>query len=178
MKTILTILFFTYSFVSFGHKDRISFPKTFVFVFKNMDTVKINGADKDRVAKISADIVNKKIDLISAEIIFQSGEKVAFSITADKWTSILVVDGNKVVPIPARTLDKIPAVHFETFELLWDGNSKKAFSANYFYLRFDIEKEKDFYDHPHITLIFENLKYKRGLLTRQMDKDALLDSDF
>jgi hypothetical protein len=178
MKFILAILFFTYSLVSPGHKDRISRPKTFIFILKNMDTVKIDGADKDKISKYSAEIIDKKVDLISSEIIFQGGERAVFKRISDKWTNISLIDGKKRVTVPDMTLNKIPEIHFETVTLLWNGTYKNPFSADYFYLRFDIGKEKAFNEYPQLELFFADSKYTRGNLTRPIDENTSQDSGF
>jgi hypothetical protein len=169
-KNILTILLFFIVSFSFAHKDRISLPKTFIFVFKNKDTVKLNSADKDLIIKYSTDIANKKVDLTFAQIIFEDGEKAIFKRTADKWTSILLVDGKNQVTVTVPTLNKIPEIHFETIGLLWDWNFKKAFSASYFFLQFDIGNEKAFNEYPKLELFFSDNKYKKANLNRQIDE--------
>ena len=177
-KNILTILLLFIVSFSFAHKDRISLPKTFIFVFKNKDTVKLNSADKDLIIKYSTDIANKKVDLTFAQIIFEDGEKAIFKRTAGKWTSISLVDGKNQVTVPASTLNKIPEIRFESIGLLWDGTYKKAFSASYFYLQFDIGNEKAFNEFPQLELFFADNKYKKANLTRQIDENTSQDTYF
>ena len=175
MSTILALVAILYSF---EHKDRISLPKSFVFVFKNKVTIQLSTTDKNLIGKYSSDIVNKKVDLTFAEIIFDYGEKAIFKKTAEKWTSISLADGKEIVSVPATTLDKIPEIHFESIGLLWDGTYKKAFSASYFYLQFDIGNEKSFNKYPQLELLFADKKFKKANLTRQIDKNTSQESQF
>lgn len=177
-KNILTILLLFFVSFSFAHKDRISLPKTFIFVFKNKDAVKLNSVDKDLISKYSADIANKKVDLTYAQIIFEDGEIAIFKRTADKWTSISLTDGKEIVSVPAPTINKISEIHFESLGLLWDGTYKKPFTASYFYLKFDIGNEKAFNKYPQLELFFSGQKYTKANITRQISDDTQQDSPF
>jgi hypothetical protein len=178
MKKLLTILLFSCSLALFGHKDRVSRPTSFVFTFSNKEIIKLTNVDKDKIKKYSDDIVNNNVDLVSAEVTFEDGEKAVFKRLANKWVSILLVDGKKEVTVPDATLNKIPEIHFETIDLLWDGTYKNAFSAEYFYLRLDIGKEKSFNQYPELELFFSGKKYTKANLVRQIDENTTQDSDF
>jgi hypothetical protein len=178
IKIILTIILFSFSLVSFGHQDLISRPKTFVFIFKNKDTIKLNSSDKDKIKKYSVDIATKKIDLISAEIIFDHGERAIIKRTADKWASIKLIDDKKEVSVPVTTLNKIPEIQFETINLLWDGTYEKAFTASYFYLSFHIIDKKSNSKNPLLRLFFSDKNYTNAKVTRQIDETTCKESDF
>ncbi len=177
-KNILTIFLLFIASPSFAHKDRISSPKTFTFVFNDKDTVKLTSTDKDLISKYSADIANKKADLAFAQIIFEGGEKAIFKRTADKWTTISLVNGKNQVTVPDSTIYKIPEIHFETIGLIWDGAAKKPFSASYFYLKFAIGRKKEFNEYPQLELFFSGRKYIKANIIRQISDDAQQDSLF
>jgi hypothetical protein len=55
---------------------------------------------------------------------------------------------------------------------LWNGNDEKAFSANYFYIQFDIGTEKSFNKYPYLQLFFTNETFKRAEIWRQISENS------
>ena len=75
-------------------------------------------------------------------------------------------------------LKKIPKINFETIALLWNGNYKNSFTANYFYLQFDIGSEKTFDKLPYLKLIFADNEFSNAEIYRQTDWNTTQIEDF
>ncbi len=177
-KIILTLIFVLNFFVAFTHKDRIERPKNYQFVFQNQDTIKLSNPSDSLLKSYSDDIVNGKRQLKSAELLFSTSEKMTFTNDGKNWTEITIADGKKMISIPDTTIIKISEIHFETVALLWNGNDKQAFSASYFYIRFDIGKEKAFDKYPELILSFSGLKFFKSIIWRQISENSKQRTDF
>lgn len=173
IKFILTLIFALNFLTVFAHKDRIERPTTFLFVFQNQDTFKLNNPSDSLLKSFSEDIVNGKRKLQSAELFFETGEKMTFKNNGTSWTEIKITDGKKVIAIPETTIKKISEIHFATIALLWNGNDKQAFSASYFNVRFDIGKIKDFNKYPELNLSFTGQKFSNANIWRQINLNSM-----
>jgi hypothetical protein len=124
------------------------------------------------------DIVNEKRKLINAELLFSTGEILTFKNNGAKWTDINISYNKKVISIPESTIEKISKIHFMTIALLWDGRDKKAFNANYFYIRFNIGTEKSFNKYPYLELFFSNQIFDKTNIIRQISENSAQWADF
>lgn len=177
-KTILILIFAFNFLVAFGHKDRIERPTTYLFVFLNQDTIKLSNPSDSVLKVYSNDIVNGKRKLQSAGLLFATGETMTFKNDGKNWTEIKIADGKKVIPVPDTTIKKIMEIHFATIALLWDGKDKRALSANYFYIRFDIGTEKSFGKYPYLQLSFFEKIYMKAIVWRQVSENSKQWTDF
>jgi hypothetical protein len=178
IKTILTIIFFLSFLGAYPNKDRGSIPVTFIFIFQNNDTTKLNNPSDSLLRIYSDDIINHRKELIKTELSFKSGEILTLKTEGSRWTSIIISDGKMEISIPDTIIEKISEIHFNTVWLAWSSNSEKAFTAGYFYLRFEIGKERSFYHYPELKLYFSEQKYTKATITRQVDINKRRDSDF
>lgn len=179
LKTILTIVVFGLTISNaFAHKDRIERPTTYQFVFQNQDTIKLSNPSDSLLKSYSNDIVNGKRKLQSAQLLFATGETMTFKNNGTNWTEINIADSKKVITIPDSTIKKISEIHFATIALLWDGNDKNAFSASYFYVRFDTGTEKNFNKYPELNLSFSEQKFSKAIVWRQITDNSKQWSDF
>lgn len=161
-----------------AHKDRIEFPKSYIFIFKDNKSVNVNNS-KDTLLKVySKDILNKKQKIKMCEIYFSKGEKLILESNGKIWFQISIKIGNKNLFVPINILKKIPKINLETISLLWNGNYKNTFTANYFYLKFDIGNKKTFDKLPYLKLIFENNKFSYAEIYRQTDWNTIQIEDF
>ena len=176
--TILTLIFALNFFVAFAHKDRIERPTTYQFVFQNKDTIKLSNPSDSLLKSFSDHIVNGKRKLQSAELFFATGETMTFKNDGKKWTDIKITDGKKVISIPDTTIEKISEIHFASIALLWDGNDKQAFSASYFYIRFDIGIEKAFDKYPELNFSFSDQKFSKSIVWKQISENSKQWTDY
>ena len=177
-KTILTLIFAFNFLAAFVHKDRIERPTTYQFVFQNQDTIKLNRPSDSLLKAYSDDIVNGKRKLLSAELLFATGETLTFKTEGKKWTEIKIADGKNAISISSKTIEEVSEIHFATIALLWDGNDKRAFSANYFYIQFDVGTEKSFTKYPYLQLSFSDKKYAKTIIWRQISENSKQWTDF
>ncbi len=156
----------------YAHKDRIERPIQFKFIFDNQDTLLLNDSDKVSLDSISMDFVNGVKNLDVAIITFETGEQITFKYNDSIIDVIKIVDNKKVLTVPKGTVDKLQKIHFKSIALLWDGRDKKAFSANYFMIQFDIDTTKDFGKYPYVQLNFSDLKFNNAVIWRQISENS------
>lgn len=178
----LIYLFLIFLFINLlvlnAHKDRIEFPKSYIFIFKDNKSLKVTNS-KDPMLKVySKDILNKNQKIKMYEIYFSSGEKLTLESNGKKWTQIYITHNNKKLVIPNYILKKIPKINFETIALLWNGNYKNSFNSNYFYLQFDIGSEKTFDKLPYLKLIFADNEFSNAEIYQQTDWNTTQIKDF
>lgn len=178
IKIILTIIFLLNSYIAFANKDRIERPKAYCFVFQNHDTVQLDNSANSILNAYNDDIVNGKRKLVKAILSFKTGETITFCNDGNKWTNIKISDGKMEICIPDTTIEKISEIHFATVALLWEGSDKQAFSAGYFYIRFEIGTEKKFNQYPELNLIFRENKFSNSTIWRQISKRMKQSIDF
>ena len=168
----MTLVFGLNFLVTFAHKDRIERPNAYQFVFQNQDTIRLENPSDSVLKAYSQDIINSKRKLVSAKLLFATGETMTFKYDGKKWTEIKITDGKKVINIPDTTIVKISEIHFSTIALLWNGNVKQAFSASYFYIRFDIGVEKTFDKYPELNLSFSGQQFSKSIIWRQISENS------
>lgn len=179
MKIVLLSFLFAFNFsVAFAHKDRIERPKTYQFIFQDKDTVKLDNPSDATLKIYNDDIVNGNRKLMNVQLLFATGETISMKNNGTEWTEMNITNGKKVISIPYATIKKIPQIHFMTIGLLWNGDYKRSFEANYFYIRFDIGKEKSFDQYPNLELNFSDRKYKSAEIWRQVSENAKQESNF
>lgn len=172
---ILTLIF-VWTTVS-AHQDRIAKPKKYKLTFLDGKTVTLSNRNSD-LTTYCKDIVDGKRKLIKAELTFATGEMLIFESDGDKWTKIQIADKMEEIIIPDLTLNKIPVIHFQTIALLWDGTHKKAFSARYFYVRFDIGNDKLFNEYPELHLSFSNNQFAKSEIWRKISENSKQGADY
>ena len=175
MKLLIPCLLFTFVFVltsAFVHKDRIEKPKTYSFVFLEGEPITLDNPNDSILTTYSNDIVNRKRKLVRAELKFNTGEALSFECEGDRWTTVKISHGNREFIIPSETIAKIPEIHFATVALLWDGLDERAFSASYFYIRFEIGTEKSFEKYPELNLMFSERRFSKPLIWRQISENS------
>lgn len=166
---VLIIAFFICGSI-YAHKDRIAIPERFVFVLSNKQIVNLKFNDSN-LEKISKDIVDKKVQISEVQIYYKTGEIVTIKSDGKNWTMFKVVFKKKSLYVPQSKLVKIPEIHFSTLNLLWSGESN-AFDSHYLYFVFDIGTERSFDVFPSLELHFENLKFTRSEVWRQMSENS------
>lgn len=156
----------------YAHKDRIERPVQFKFVFDNQDTLILNNTEKASLDSISAEIVNGKKNLTVAILSFETGEQIVYKYNDSKLDAIKIVDNKKILNVPKETVDKLQEIHFESIALLWDGRDKKAFSASYFMIQFNIGTKQDFGKYPYVQLNFSDMKFTNAIIWRQISENS------
>lgn len=160
---ILTILIFATSNV-FAHKDRIERPTRIQFVFDNQDTVNLTDKDDSEIKSYSQEIVDGKRKLTMAQLTFDTGETATFEYENSRLSRIKIASDKKNTTVPKETIEKIKEIHFQTIVLLWDGRDKKAFSASYYYIQFDIGTVKSYNDYPYVQLFFKKQIFSKAII--------------
>jgi hypothetical protein len=178
IRIILTFLLALNFSGVFAHRDRIERPITYRFVFQNQNLIVLSNPSDSVLKVYSNDIENGKRKLISAELLFSTGEILTFKNDGAKWTEISISYDKKVINIPNRIIEKISEIHFMTIALLWDGIDKNAFDASYFYIRFDIGTKKSFNKYPYLELFFRSKTFNGAKITRQINENSTQWADF
>ena len=171
IKTIIAIVSVLTISNAFAHKDRIERPMSYLFIFQDNDTIILDHNDS-LLKSYSDDIVNGKSDLVQAELVFETGEKIIFKKTGIQWTEINISNKNKFISIPDTTTEKISAIHFATVALVWDGRVKQAFKSSYFYIRFEMGTEKSYDKFPELRLKFSRNKFSSSIILRQINEKS------
>ena len=177
-KIMLTLIFAINFLVAFAHRDRFERPITYQFVFQNHKPITLDNPSDSVLKVYSDDIVSGERKLVSAELVFSTGEILTLKNDGVKWTEIKISYGKKVISVPNTTIEKIPKIHFMTIALLWDGRDKNAFGASYFYIQFDIGTEKSFKKYPYLELFFRNETFYETKIWRQISENSKQWTDF
>jgi uncharacterized protein YccT (UPF0319 family) len=164
--------------IAFAHKDRIERPKTYQFIFHDKDTIKLNNPSEAILKKYNEDIISGKRKLLNVLLLFATGEVINMKNNGKEWTEMNISNGTIAIDVPNAILKKISQIHFTTIALLWNSDNDKSFDSNYFYIQFDIGREKSFNHYPYLELNFTNSKYKKAEIWRQVSDKAKQRSDF
>ena len=113
-----------------------------------------------------------------SELLFSTGEKLVFKKNKSNWIEIKISDNNKTIIIPRSVIEKISDIHLSTVSLVWNGAYKNAFSANYFYIQFNIDKKTSFGQYPYLQLNFSGKKYLKTIIWRQISENSKQWKDF
>lgn len=176
--TLCTGLIFIFAMTTaFAHKDRIEKPKSYRFTFLGGQTIILDNTNASLTTYCN-DITNGKRKLLTAELTFGTGEVLTFESDGDKWKGIKISYGKRQFIIPELTIKKIPAVHFATVALLWDGLDERAFSASYFYIEFDIGVEKSFNVYPQLHLSFSGNEFSKSIVWKQVSRNSKQWTEF
>ncbi len=167
MRLLLTIIFISIYSNSHAHKDRIERPNTYRFIFENNDTVIFRDPKDPLINVYSEDIVKGKRHLVEAQLTFETGEILTLSHNGTSWSAIRIAHNNKVVYVPKMILQKIAEIHLQSIALLWDGNARSAFTANYFYIEFYLGTKKLFEKLPSLQLFFSGNEFTKATLWKQ-----------
>ena len=159
----------------YAHKDRIERPKSFKFILRNNKVVNFNSADS-KLEKFCDEIVYGKKKILEAQLIYDTGEIVTFKSNGKNWISIKIFSKNKAISVPKQTLNKISEIHFSTVNLLWSGESD-AFNSSYCYIQFDIGSKMVFGEFPYLQLSFENQKFSKATVWKQISEDSKQGKD-
>ena len=166
---LFTIVFFTFGAI-YAHKDRVSFPEKFVFVLKSKEVVRFKSNDL-KLNEFCEGVVDKKIEILKAEIYFKTGETVTIEFDGINWTIFKISFKDKSLYVPQNKLQKIPEIHFLTLNLVWSGESN-AFNSHYLYLTLDIGTKRSFNVFPNLELHFENRKFSRSEVWMQTSENS------
>jgi hypothetical protein len=164
--------------IGFAYADGYEKPKYYKFIYQNGDSIILNAPNDSLLKLISDEIINRKMILNEAFMIFESGEKIIFDYDNNLLITIKMVDLRNEANVPKETIDKIPEIHFETVTLFWIGTVPKAFDAGYFNIQFDIGKVKYFNQYPYLEMVFANKKYARTVIWKQNSENTKQWSDF
>jgi hypothetical protein len=156
----------------YAHKDRIERPIQFKFVFDNHDSLILNDTDKSSIDSLNQMILNGEKELANAIVSFETGEQIEFKYIDSKLDGITIVYNKKVLTVPKETINKLQEVHFQSIALLWDERDKRAFSANYFMIQFDVSTKQDFGKYPYVQLNFSDLRFTNAIIWRQISENS------
>jgi hypothetical protein len=177
-KSIFIILFFILGLThSYAHQDRIERPQSITFIFQDKDTVHLQNPTKEMLKKYNDDMISNKKQLLEAQLDFETGEKVIVRYGDSHLASIQVNYKNTELAVPSEIVAKIKEIDYHTFALLWNGDFKKAFKANYFYLRFDTGTENSFDKFPRVELHFSGKKFSKATVLKQIGPASQQGSD-
>jgi hypothetical protein len=170
LKVILTIKFLLCFLTIYASKDRIERPNIYKFIFQNNDSIRLIKPTDSILNIYSNYIIGNTIQLIEAELSFETGEILTIRKKENKWTMIKITDEKKEFIIPEETLQKISAIHFSTIALLWDGGDQKALTASYFYISFETGTNKSFGKYPQLQLMFSGGKFSKSTIFRKISE--------
>lgn len=152
----------------YAHKDRIERPIHFKFIFENQETLIFKNTDKLSLDSISKKIITGEKKIVLAILSFKTGEKMEFKYVESKLDHIKIIDNKKKLIVPKLTINKLQEIHFSSIALLWDGRNKKAFSANYFIIQFNISVKLNFGKYSYVQLSYSNMKFTNAIIWRQI----------
>ncbi|WP_431241669.1 hypothetical protein ACQ9BO_16880 [Flavobacterium sp. P21] len=137
---------------------------------KNKEIVQFKSNDL-KINEFCKSVVDKKIEILKAEIYFKTGETVTTEFDGINWTIFKISFKGKSLYVPQNKLQKIPEIHFSTLNLVWSGESN-AFNSHYLYLTLDIGTKSSFNVFPSLELHFENKKFARAEVWEQTSKNS------
>ena len=164
MRYILLFIL-TLSFAKlFAHVDAIQKPIEYKIIlnFSGTTTVK-------EISDSTQALINKS-NWASVQAKFETGEIVIFNYIETRLVEIKINYKTKSVFVPIDIIQKLSKIKFNTFYLLWNGSSEKAFKANYFYLRFEMGAKKLYGKYPEIQLQFEKREFKVAYITARVSE--------
>ena len=138
MKLLLVNVFIYILSNGYAHKDRIERPNTYRFIFESNDTITFRNPNDPLIDVYIKDMVKGKRHLVEAQLTFGTGEILTLSHDGTKWRAIRIAYKNDVAFVPKMIMEKIPEIHIQRIALLWDGRFQRAFTANCFYVQFDL----------------------------------------
>ena len=169
---ILPIFFLVAFIQGHAHKNRIERPQKYRFIFQTKDTVYIRSSRDSLLKVCSNDIINRKRQLIEAQLTFNTGEILTFSFDDTTCKTIRIARKKKALFVPESTTQKISEIHFQSVALLWSSHYHNAFTAANFYIAFDIGTEKLFDKYANLQLHFSENKFSKATVGKPVSENS------
>lgn len=176
ISSIIPILLFTLFAFSSLHKDRIEKPNSWEFIYEDNSVEKFSNPADLKLLELNDQPASKK-KIKSVTITFKTGEVIRMT-KKEAWDSFEVAYNDTLLNVPKEKLVKIKGIHFSSFELLWNGDHKKAFDSNYFYVKFDLAEKESFGKLPYLQFNFENGKFLKALIWKRMEEKFIQHSNY
>ncbi|MCF6132225.1 hypothetical protein [Flavobacterium wongokense] len=167
LKPVLLLILFLSLGNAYANKNRIERPQTYKFTLDNKEVVTFKASDP-LIASYCDEIASGQIKIIEAELTYKTGEIITARYNGNDWLSINIAYNGEYATVPKMVLKKITTIRFNTLNILWGQDDKKAFEASSFFIQFEMGFVPVYQKLPKVDISFKkHIFSEAGVWTEQ-----------